>query len=102
MALRTAFYHEVEQVPIALTTADQSSAAFGSQSRWIRLCTDAVQGARTGVVRYVPGDGTPSTGTAYSILPPGAIEYIAVHPGQRVTARLVSGTGVNLSITELS
>lgn len=84
--------------------ASIATTAFGTQTRWIRLC---VLGATVGSgVRYQVGDGTitgVNLATLGTLLPVNWVEIVACNPGQKVAA--ISNDTVatlNLNVTELS
>jgi hypothetical protein len=84
--------------------ASAASAAFGSQTRWIRVA--AVVGTAAAIgdgVRIVVGDGTPTATATSAFLPPNWVEYIKCSPGQRVAVlgNNAGGTGT-VSVSELT
>jgi hypothetical protein len=85
----------------AAAGASAASAAFGTQTYWIRVAAPGVVAAGSGV-RIVVGDGTPTASATSVFLPLNWIEVIAVTPGQKIAALSNDTTGGNLSITELS
>jgi hypothetical protein len=80
--------------------ASAASAAFGSQTYWIRVCATGVISATSGV-RIIIGDGTPTATATVTLLPLGWVEIIAVSPGQKIAALSNDAVAGSLSITEL-
>jgi hypothetical protein len=77
------------------------SNAFGDQTRQIRLAANSA-------CHYKIGDGVQTATTSDPFLPANTIEYVAVSPGQRIsaikaaTSGLVTATAGVLTVTELS
>ncbi len=86
----------------AAAGASAASAAFGSETYWIRVCTVGVVGAANDGVRIVVGDGTPTASATSTLLPLNWVEIIAVTPGQKIAALSNNTTAGSLSVTELS
>lgn len=83
-----------EQTVITTSGSSQQSAAFGAQTRQVRVC--AISNAC-----YVSIGGNP-TATANSVLlPVGRPEYFTVTPGQKLATLQNTGAGT-LSITEMT
>ena len=79
-----------------------SSAAFGSQTKRIRVCFPGSTSS-TGGCRYTVVDpGVTVSSTAGPLLPANFIEVVKVTPGQRVSAISNDAGTFSLSITELS
>lgn len=78
--------------------------AFGSQTRWIRVCATALATATSpGGVRIRVGEAATVTASATStLLPLNWVEYIKVTPGQRLAAVSNDTVTGSLSITELA
>ena len=100
--VNAAYRQVVYQTATIISATDQLSAAFGAQTRWLRVAIGGFTTALNSGVRYAIGDGTPSTTTAYSVLPANWYEYIAVNPGQKIAFKSNNAdiTPI-LSITEL-
>jgi len=90
---------------VAIGAASAASAAFGSQTRWIRVAASGFVGTTTNLgCRILVGDGTPTALATSAFLPYQWVEYITVNPGEKI-AVIQDGTAVagnNLSIVELS
>jgi hypothetical protein len=80
--------------------ASAQSAAFGSQTKYIRICT---QGAVTGTsgVRIAVGDN-PTASATTALLPVNWLEYIKVTPGQKIAALSNDSVPGTLSVIELT
>jgi hypothetical protein len=74
--------------------ASAASAAFGSQTRQIRV-------SATAACRILVGDGTPTAGATDAYLPANVVEYLDVTPGQRIAAIQEAVAG-KLSVTEIA
>jgi hypothetical protein len=82
--------------------ASAASAAFGSQTYWIRVASVGLPSATLDGVRIKVGDGTPVADANSTLLPLNWVEIIAVIPGQKI-AVLGNNTGTgSVSVTELS
>ena len=77
-----------------MSGSSQASAAFGAQTRVVRLAAGAQP------AWYKIGDGTPTADANSALLPANWIEYVTVQPGQKV-AVLQAGTAGSFSIVEL-
>lgn len=64
---------------IAPAGASASTAAFGSQTYQIRVCS-------TAAVNYRVGDGTVTAVATDTLLPANVVEYVTVTPGQKLAA----------------
>lgn len=80
--------------------ASVQSAAFGSQTYWIRVCAQGVVSATSGVRISVGDSPTADSTTAY--LPVNWVEYIKVTPGQKIAALSNDTITGTLSVTELT
>jgi hypothetical protein len=79
-----------------------SSAAFGTQTKRIRVCFPGSTSS-TGGCRYTVVDpGVTVSSTAGPFLPANIIEVVKVTPGQRVSAISNDAGTFSLSITELT
>lgn len=81
--------------------ASAASTAFGSQTRYLRLCFVGVVSATAGA-RYVVGDGTPTAAATSTLLPPNWVQYVACNPGQKVAVISNDATTGSLSIVEMA
>jgi hypothetical protein len=78
-----------------LSASSQATAAFGAQTRQIRVATE------TQPAFFEIGDGTPTAAAATSnVIGANRSEYFSVTPGQRCAA-LQAGTAGKLSVTEI-
>lgn len=77
-----------------LSGTSQASAAFGSQTRQIRVAA-ADQPAYIKI-----GDGTPTATASDALMPAGTVDYFTVTPGQKI-AVLQAGTAGSLSVSEM-
>ena len=80
-----------------LTTASQSTAAFGAQTYQIRVATGAT------VAFLKIGDGTPTATTTgdSALLPANTVDYWTVTPGQKAAVIGTAGTN-QVTITGVS
>jgi len=80
--------------------ASVQSAAFGAQTRYIRIC---VQGAITATsgVRIAIGDN-PTASASTALLPVNWVEYVKVTPGQRIAVLGNDTVTGSLSLVELT
>src|SRR6266567_445410 len=69
---------------------------------WVRLAVGGFTTALNSGIRYKIGDGSPATGTTYSILPAASEEYIEVNPGQKVAIVSNNANTPLVTITELT
>ena len=84
----------VTNTVFTLSGTSQATAAFGSQTRQIRVAT-------AGQPAYVNiGDGTPTATADNVLIPANWVEYFTVTPGQKA-AVLQAGTAGALSVTEM-
>jgi hypothetical protein len=89
----------VNQAVITGGSAAVTSPAFSAQTRYIRL--GASGGAVTDRVNYIISQpGVSTVATAYSTLPSGSIEFVAVSPGQQAVV-MPSAGAVVVTITEV-
>jgi hypothetical protein len=80
--------------------ASAQSAAFGSQTYWIRVCAVGVLSGTLDGVRFAIG-ANPTSAAASSLLPLNWVEIIRVNPGEKI-AVLGNNTGTGtINITEL-
>jgi hypothetical protein len=80
--------------------ASAQSAAFGSQTYWIRVCAVGVLSGTLDGVRFAIG-ANPTAAAASSLLPLNWVEIIRVNPGEKI-AVLGNNTGTGtINITEL-
>jgi hypothetical protein len=85
----------------AAAGASTQSAAFGSQTYWIRVCSAGVVSASIDGVRIAVGDNPTATATS-ALLPVQWVEYIKCGPGQKI-AVLGNNTGTgSVNVTELT
>ena len=84
----------------AAGSGSAQSAAFGAQTRSIRIC---VQGAvtTTSGLRIAVGDN-PTASATTALLPVNWVEYIKVTPGQKVAALSNDTVTGTLSVIELT
>jgi len=76
------------------------SAAFGSQTYWIRVCAVGVLSGTLDGVRFAIG-ANPTAAAASSLLPLNWVEIIRVNPGEKIAVLgNNAGTGT-INITEL-
>src|SRR5882757_7495462 len=97
--------HHASRIGLAQTIAYDSSVAitnaFGVETYQLRLVADSA-------CCYRIGDGAQTATNADTYLPPNAIEYVIVSPGQRIAAikaatnGLVTATAGTLWVTEMS
>jgi hypothetical protein len=81
--------------------ASAQSAAFGSQTRYIRVTSVGVVSATIDGVRLEIGANPTAVATSY-LLPVNWVEIIKVSPGQKI-AVLGNNTGTgSVSVTELT
>jgi hypothetical protein len=80
--------------------ASVQSAAFGSQTKYIRIC---VQGAITATsgVRISVGDN-PTASATTPLVPVNWVEYIKVTPGQKIAVLANDTVTGTLSVVELT
>ena len=80
------------------SSAGGSTAAFGTQTYTIRLCS-------TQLTKYVIAEAPSVSSTTIlqtgANLPPNIIEHVAVTPGQRLSA-ITTSTAADLTVTETS
>jgi len=89
----------IEQTAITSSASSQSSAAFGAQTYAIRLGVSS--GTATYGIHFSIG-ATPTATANSPYMPSGAVEYIAVRPGEKVAILDDGGIGLLVSITELT
>jgi hypothetical protein len=80
--------------------ASVQSAAFGAQTKYIRICVQGAVTATSGL-RVAVGDN-PTASATTALLPVNWIEYVKVTPGQKIASLgndTVTGT---LSVVELT
>ena len=81
--------------------ASAQSAAFGSQTYAIRVCSAGVVSGTIDGVRIAVGDNPTASATS-ALLPVQWVEYIRCSPGQKI-AVLGNNTGTGtVSVTELT
>lgn len=80
-------------VSVATTSTASASSAFGSQTYQVRIAAPAA-------CFYKVGDGTPTAATTDAYLPANVIEYVKVHPGQKVS--VFSATTQTVSVVEVT
>lgn len=81
--------------------ASAQSAAFGSQTYWIRVVSVGVVSATIDGVRIAIGTNPTASATS-TLLPVNWVEYIKVTPGEKI-AVLGNNTGTGtVNITELT
>jgi hypothetical protein len=78
-----------------MSGTSQPTAAFGSQTRKVRVATNDQP------AYFVTGDGTPTAANTDSIIPLGWSEDFDVTPGQK-GAVLQAGTAGKFTVTELA
>ena len=84
----------------AASGASAQSAAFGSQTYWIRISSVGVVGATLDGVRYAIG-ANPTAAAASTLLPLNWVEIVRVNPGEKI-AFLGNNTGTGtVNVTEL-
>jgi len=82
----------------ALTTASQSSAAFGAQTYQIRIATGNLVGSGVCYVKVGEAAGVTADSTGSAALGSNVVDYLAVTPGQKVAvAAEVAGGFVTIS-----
>jgi hypothetical protein len=80
-----------------------SSAAFGNQTKRIRLCYPGSTSSTGGCRFAIVDPQTPAiSSTTATLLPANFIEVVKVTPGQRVSAISNDAGTFSLSITELT
>jgi hypothetical protein len=85
----------------AAAGASTQSAAFGSQTYMIRVCSAGVVSASIDGVRIAVGDN-PTAAATSALLPVQWVEYIKCSPGQKI-AVLGNNTGTgSVNVTELT
>lgn len=89
----------VEQTAITTSGSSQQSAAFGAQTYAIRLGVSS--GTATSGMHFSIGFNPTATANS-PYMPAGAIEYIAVNPGEKVAILDDNATGLKVTITELT
>src|SRR5689334_7068710 len=82
----------VNNCVVATTSTAVASNAFGSQTYQIRI-------AATAACFYKTGDGTPTAANTDALLPANWVEYVKVHPGQKVS--VFSATTQTVSVVEI-
>lgn len=80
-------------VTVATTSTASASSAFGAQTYQIRIAAPAA-------CFYKVGDGTPTAANSDVYLPANVIEYVKVHPGQKVS--VFSATTQTVSVAEVT
>lgn len=80
--------------------ASAQSAAFGAQTRSIRICVQGAVTATSGL-RIAVGDN-PTASATTALLPVNWVEYIKVTPGQKIAALSNDTVTGTLSVTELT
>jgi hypothetical protein len=89
----------VYQPQIAGVTAATTSAAFSSQTRYVRI--GVTGGAVTDAVKYIVSQtGVSTVATAFATLGSGNVEYVAVSPGQQLVVQ-PTATALTVSVTEI-
>jgi hypothetical protein len=78
-----------------------AGAAFGSQTRYIRIVAVGVLGATNDGVRFQVGS-SPVANSTTSLLPLNWVERITVSPGEKIAALSNNSTTGSLNVTELS
>ena len=81
--------------------ASATSAAFGAQTRYIRITAVGVLGATNDGVRFQVASNPVATAST-SLLPLGWVETITVSPGERIAAVSNNTATGSLNIVELS
>lgn len=84
----------ISSAGFTLSNTSQASAAFGGQTRQIRVAT----GNQPAYVLI--GDGTPTATANDALMPANCVDYFTVTPGQKI-AVLQAGTAGSLSVSEL-
>jgi hypothetical protein len=98
-----AYRHRVTQNVAynAAAGASTQSAAFGSQTYAIRICSAGIVSATIDGIRIAVGDNPTASATS-ALLPVQWVEYIKCSPGQKI-AVLGNNTGTgNVNVTELT
>ena len=81
--------------------ASAPSAAFGSQTRQIRVCALSGAAAAAGDgVRINIGDGTPVAAAGSMLLPLNTVDYFTVGPGQKIAAISNNASTGTLNVVE--
>lgn len=78
-----------------MSGTSQATAAFGAQTRCVRIATGAQPGY------FLAGDGTPTAAATSNLIGTNVVDYIDVNPGQKI-AVLQAGTAGTITVTELS
>ena len=78
-----------------LSGTSQASAAFGGQTRQVRVAT----GGQPAYIKI--DDGTPTAAATDPLMPANWVDYFTVNPGQKI-AVLQAGTAGTLSVTEMN
>jgi hypothetical protein len=84
----------------AAAGASVQSAAFGAQTKYIRICTQGAITATSGV-RIAVGDN-PTASATTALLPVNWVEYVKVTPGQKIAALGNDAATGTLSVVELT
>lgn len=92
-AMRSSNLGASNNVAVATTSTAVASSAFGAQTYQIRIASPAA-------CYYKVGDGTPTAAATDAYLPANVIEYVKVHPGQKISA--YSATIQTLSVVEVT
>ncbi len=80
--------------------ASVSSSAFGSQTRYIRICLQGAVSATSGV-RYAI-DKSPTASSTSALLPVNWVEVVRVSPGEKIAVLSNDTTTGTLSVVELT
>lgn len=76
-----------------MSGTSQASAAFGSQTRSVRIATSTQPG-------YFVINSNPTAAATDNLIPAGWVEDVTVNPGEKI-AVLQAGTAGSVSVTEL-
>lgn len=78
-----------------MSASSQATAAFGAQTRRVRIATGAQPGY------FVIGDGAPTAAVTDNLIGTNVVDYVDVNPGQKA-AVLQAGTAGTITVTELT
>lgn len=85
----------------ALTTASQSTSAFGAQTYQIRVATGNLVGSGVAYIKVGEAGGVTADSTSSAVIGSNVVDYLCVTPGQKC-AISVEAAGGFITVSEMS